>query len=36
MGGGLRLEKSEVGAVVVFGLPVAPGNVVPMEGRKIS
>lgn len=36
MGGDLRLESSDEGAVFVFSLPLAPGNVVAMEERKIS
>ncbi|MFT5109468.1 MAG: signal transduction histidine kinase, partial [Pseudoalteromonas tetraodonis] len=36
MGGALLLLESESGAVFEFRLPVAPSNVVEMEGRKIS
>ena len=36
MGGSLRLEESEIGAVFLFSLPVAPENVVAMDRERAS
>jgi len=36
MGGSLRLEESEIGAVFLFSLPVAPENVVAIDRERVS